>query len=104
MSTALHRLIGISVAHAGPVEDYLHIGFSDGSNLSVFNRYALVGRSENTRAIVGTQLSAVDEQQQKVVFLFSSGHRLEVDMTDAGFTGPEAMALVSPGHPIVVWP
>ena len=103
MSNIVQQLKGSSITQAIPIEDYLNIEFSDGSVLSIFNHYTLKGDSTDFSAIAGSKLVAVDEQPKKITFNFSTRQKIEVDLSDDGFTGPEAMMLVIPNQPIVVW-
>jgi hypothetical protein len=93
------RVVQTSVA-----EDGLHLGFVDGSSLSIFNSVSWAGpASTQLSAINGRCVTEAREQGESARLVFDDGSILQVDLRNSAYTGPEAMVLRIAGQPIVVW-
>lgn len=82
------------------------IGTDDGWELHIYNSFSLHcdGIAEppppSTLSLV---LQDCRFDRQTMVAQFSSGASLTVDLSDDGYSGPEAMQLNSPDGTIVIW-
>ncbi|MEZ4759719.1 MAG: hypothetical protein R2810_08015 [Flavobacteriales bacterium] len=54
-------------------------------------------------AMIGRPVTGVEETEQFARIDFGPDLRLEIDLRDESFTGPEAMVLYGPDYLIVVW-
>ncbi|PZP69718.1 MAG: hypothetical protein DI592_22660 [Stenotrophomonas maltophilia] len=61
---------------------------------------ATIGTDDSTLSLV---LQDCRFDRQTMVAQFSSGASLTVDLSDDGYSGPEAMQLNSPDGTIVIW-
>ncbi|SFR95945.1 hypothetical protein SAMN04487782_2059 [Stenotrophomonas maltophilia] len=102
---ALRPLIGKNVTLA--IKDGMAtIGAHDGWQLHIYNSFSLLGDGIAENAPPST-LSLVLEDcrfdHETMVAQFSRGVTLTVDLSDDGYSGPEAMQLNSPDGTIVIW-
>lgn len=102
---ALRPLIGKDVALE--MEDGMAtIGTDDGWELHIYNAFSLHcdGIAENPPPSP-LRLVLVDCRfdHKTMVAQFSRGVSLTVDLSDDGYSGPEAMQLNSPDGTIVIW-
>jgi hypothetical protein len=51
----------------------------------------------------GATFLKVEEKPETLIFSFSHGKRLDIDLCDDACNGPEAFELNIPGQPTVVW-
>ena len=73
----------------------------DDYTLNIYNKHRL----ENANSLEELEnqiLSRVDEQDSEIIFHFGN-KSLKVDMSDQGYTGPEALLLRGPNNLNVVW-
>ncbi|WP_240797023.1 hypothetical protein [Stenotrophomonas maltophilia] len=102
---ALQPMIGKNVTL--DVEDGMAtIGTDDGWKLHIYNSFSLLGDCIAETPPPST-LSLVLEDcrfdHETMVAQFSRGVTLIVDLSDEGYSGPEAMQLNSPNGTIVIW-
>ncbi|WP_236423135.1 hypothetical protein, partial [Pseudomonas syringae] len=69
--------------------------------LNINNSYRIVGST--VKSLRGKKLVNVSEDEQEVELVFEGLTRIRVDMSPDGFQGPEAMQLLRPGFPMVIW-
>lgn len=102
---ALRPLIGKNVT-LGIKDGMATIGAHDGWELHIYNSFSLLGDGIAENAPPST-LSLVLEDcrfdHETMVAQFSRGVTLTVDLSDDGYSGPEAMQLNSPDGTIVIW-
>jgi hypothetical protein len=99
--TALENLIGLIVRKVEKLHDYFQIVFSDGTNLSIFNKYDYDGGS--VLDIEGKTVKSVNESESSAIIFFESGESLSIGFDDDDYNGPEAMALRREGESPLVW-
>ncbi|MDQ3265141.1 MAG: hypothetical protein M3Y59_16035 [Myxococcota bacterium] len=102
--TPLDSLIGATVVRVEELHDYVQLLFDANRMLTIFNEMNVSDElPQSLRNLVGTHLARVEEQQAKVTFNFDNGTELSVNLSDDAYRGPEAMHLMRPGQPMVVW-
>ena len=96
MTSKLDALVGMAVTTVLKVHDYVQLLFEKDIAWRLYN-------SNNLRALNGATLLMVEEKPDTLIFSFSNGQRLDVNLCDAAYSGPEALELNVPGQPTVVW-
>jgi hypothetical protein len=96
MTSKLDALVGMAVTDVLKVHDYVQLLFEKDIAWRLYN-------SNNLRALNGATLLMVEEKPDTLIFSFSNGQRLDVNLCDAAYSGPEALELNVPGQPTVVW-
>ena len=84
------------------LEVHLLLFFND-YYLSIFNNFSLLVNNKNVNKLVGDTLIEIKEDEDTIDFIFLSGERLQVNMKEDGYSGPEAMHLAGPNSLNVVW-
>jgi len=100
------ELIGSRIADSKVVEDYLQLWFDNGACLSIYNEHEVTrpdGRAQDSNSLTGASLTQVREQKTEIRLIFSNGLRLSIDMSEEGYSGPEAIQLTRANMPPVVW-
>ncbi len=72
-------------------------------NKSTMSSNGILSDSIDTSVLTNETLINVYESDSKLVILLSNNISLMVDLSDEGFSGPEAMQLVGPDNLIMVW-
>lgn len=101
----LKKLLGMTVVLASKDEQGIGLMFSNDAKLAIFNK-ATISRGEtllSPEELRNLVLEAVDTSGETIRLRFTGNASLEVDLSDKGYSTPEAMMLVCPGEPIVVW-
>jgi len=101
-ANTLQRLVGRRISEVRLVHDYLQVVFQD-TTLSIYSPTTLShnGELQPMGLLVGKQLMATTATIIELVMNFGDGLELHVVLDSR--TGPEILAVVEPGHPIVVW-
>lgn len=101
MENLFLNLVGLEAIRLTQHEYSVGIEFSSGDHVNIENRCAILDHRPGDRPGI---LKALDISDERVVFRFESGARVEVDFTDEGWRGPEAMnwSRASDGA-IIVW-
>ena len=102
MTSQLDALVGMVVTGALKVYDYVQLFFEKDISVNIYNALRLFN-GEELRALKGATLLQVEEKPEKLIFYFSNGQRLDIDLCDDAYNGPEALELNIPGQPTVVW-
>jgi len=102
MTSQLDVLVGMVVTDALQVHDYVQLLFEKDVSLNIYNGWRLCN-GDDLRALNGATLLTVEEKQAKLIFSFSNGKGLDIDLCDDAYNGPEALELNIPGQPTVVW-
>ena len=102
MTSQLDVLVGMVVTDALKVYDYVQLLFEKDISLNIYNALRL-GNGDDLRVLNGTTLLKVEEKPDRLIFYFSNGKRLDIDLCDDAYNGPEALELNIPGQPTVVW-
>ncbi|WP_080268948.1 hypothetical protein [Pseudomonas avellanae] len=99
--SVLTDLVGSNVVSSCVVHDYFQISFAGGSILNINNSYCIIGST--VKSLRGKKLVTILESEQEVELVFEGLTKIRVDMSPNGFQGPEAMQLLRPGFPLVIW-
>jgi len=102
MTSKLDALVGMAVTEVLKVHDYVQLLFEKDISLNIYNALRLYN-GDDLRALNGAMLLTVEEKPDTLIFSFSNGKRLDVNLCDAAYSGPEALELNVPGQPTVVW-
>lgn len=102
MISQLDVLVGMVVTDALQVHDYVQLLFEQDISLNIYNAWRLCN-GDDLRALHGTTLLKVEEKPETLLFSFSNGKRLDIDLCNDAYNGPEALELNMPGQPPVVW-
>lgn len=103
-NSKLSIILGLKVTDALLSESDAGISFEGEISLVIYNRYELEGFSSNdAQWLVGKMVTHVDEATDTTTIRFENDLVLRIDMRDEAYTGPEAMQLLVPGEPTVVW-
>jgi hypothetical protein len=102
MASKLDVLVGMVVTDALKVHDYVQLLFAKDISLNIYNELRLFN-GDDLKVLNGATLLKVEEKQDKLIFYFSNGKRLDIDLGDDAYNGPEALELNIPGQPTVVW-
>ena len=94
---------------AKKTENELALTFSNRWTLTIFNKFEL---TDGQRQVVEVQESLLAHQsvleasldKECLSLLFDSGARLRVDLTDAGYLGPEAAVITGPDRKLFTIP
>ena len=101
MTSQLDVLVDMIVTDALKVYDYVQLFFEKDISLNIYNALRLFN-GEDLRALNGATLLTVEEKPDQLIFYFSNGQRLAMDLCDDAYNGPEALELNIPGQPTVV--
>lgn len=99
--TPLQVLVGLTAIKIEKVYDYTQVFFSDGTVLSVFNKYTFERGSLS--GIRGRKVTSVEDQVNAISVFFENDGCLSIGLSDDGYNGPEAVVLRQAGKPPVVW-
>ena len=102
MTSQLDVLVGMVVTDALKVHDYVQLLFEKDISLNIYNAWRLCN-GDDLRVLNGATLLKVEEKPDTLIFSFSNGKRLDIDLCDDAYNGPEALELHIPGQPTVVW-
>ncbi len=102
MKNSFERIEGLFVLDISQCSDEVCFLFSNDAVLMIYNIWTLVG-AESLGALVGKKICRIDFSEFRVDIFFELGLVFEVDVSDDGYNGPEAMCLYFPGENICVW-
>ena len=102
MTSQLDVLVGMVVTEALQIYDYVQLLFEKDISLNIYNALRLCN-GDDLRVLNGAALLTVEEKPDTLIFAFSNGKRLDVNLCDTAYSGPEALELNVPGQPTVVW-
>ena len=102
MTSQLDVLVGMVVTDALKVHDYVQLLFDQDISLNIYNALRL-SHGDDLMMLNGATLLKVEEKPDKLIFYFSNGKHLDIDLGDDAYNGPEALELNIPGQPTVVW-
>ncbi|MEX5569441.1 hypothetical protein Q1J55_16655 [Pseudomonas syringae] len=101
MMSVLASIVGSNVLTACRVHDYIQIFFAEDVILNINNSYCILGST--VEGLRGKKLIDFSESEQEIELVFEGSAKIRVDMSPNGFHGPEAMELLRPGFPLVIW-
>ena len=85
------------------IETPLRISF-DLYMLLIYNRWTFIGEiSKRIQDLKGQKLKSIRTISQTFELGFNSADVIQIDMSDNGYLGPEALVLHGPNNLIVVW-
>jgi hypothetical protein len=90
----------ITTAHK--IHDYYQLGFGADIGLSIYNPFVLIPEMPFD-SLLGQTVLRVDDGRETIAIHLLAGARLNIDMRDESYTGPEGLELHVAGSPIVVW-
>jgi len=102
MKSKLEILVGLLMADAMKVHDYVQLIFEQGIVLSIYNEFRLPN-GDDISSLRGEKLLKAEEKQEEIILHFSNGKSLSIDLRDEAYNGPEALQLNVPGQLTVVW-
>lgn len=104
MTEPLLQLMGKKVIRAQSLHDYVQLFFERDEILNIYNELAVPDELPKLLdGLVGSGLAGVQERENLLILRFDNGAELKVSMRDDAYRGPEAMQLITPGKPTVVW-
>ena len=102
MTSQINVLVGMVVTDALQVHDYVQLLFEKDISLNIYNAWQMCN-GDDLRALNGATLLTVEDKLDQLIFSFSHGTCLDIDLCDDAYNGPEALELNIPGQPTVVW-
>jgi len=102
MKSKLDILESVTVTDALKVHDYVQLLFEQDIVLNIYNEFKL-SNNHDVSSLNGIKVLKVEEKPEAVILYFSNGTRLDIDLRDEAYNGPEALELCVPGQPTVVW-
>lgn len=102
----LQELLGLRVVKAESLEDDLIVRFENGAFLTIYNKFQITGSDGSPgtdRDLAGATLTELTEDDASLRLTFSNGVKLIIDMSEDGYSSPEALQLTRPGLPLIVW-
>ena len=85
------------------IETPLRIGFGL-YTLFIYNRWTFISEiSERVEELKGQKLTSIRTVSETMELLFNSADVIQIDMSDNGYIGPEALVLNGPNNLTVVW-
>jgi hypothetical protein len=103
---SLQELVGSTVVKAEVSEDDLIVRFQNGACLTVYNRFQITdlnGSSGSDCDLLTGKLTELTNDHTTLRLTFSNGVKLIIDISEDGYSGPEALQLTRPGQPSIVW-
>jgi hypothetical protein len=102
--SAINVIEGLKIVAAEAGSEGLGLLFENQIKLVVFNAWELLGASSsNDISLVGSRVQSVREDDETVLVEVDLGVSLRISLHDSAYSGPEALQLIVPGKPIVVW-
>jgi hypothetical protein len=100
--TNLNTLIGKQITEVRCVHDYVQIVFDD-STLSIYSSIMTTqdGKEVALNALVHKKLIALEETESELAATFDRGVTVHINKSEG--SGPEILALIEPGQPLIVW-
>ena len=95
MNSYLGELIGAELVSVTFIHDYLQIGFSNGTGVTINNKFEW--STNDYQFVIGSKIKTVHEESEAITFEFSNGERLRIGFKKDDFLGPEGMLLHQEG-------
>lgn len=102
------KISGLKITYASIADSIVTIVIDKVWTLTIYNKSimllnGLLSGGIDTNILSNSTLLSVTESDSKLVIHLSNNISLIVDLSDEGFSGPEAMQLVGPDNLIMVW-
>jgi hypothetical protein len=101
VAASLPQVVGSKVERVETFGGRVQLSFERGAVVNLYTAEA--GLAGRLAALPGATLAAVVETDQEIVLRFFPGTDLRVDLSNDARRGPEALELIVPGEPIVIW-
>lgn len=102
MKSPLEDLIDTKLTSVTFIHDYLQLGFTNRSGLTINNRYHW--STKDPSSVIGSNVQEIHEEKNSVAFSFSNGEKLVVGFKKEDFSGPEGMLLYIEGSKTpIIW-
>ncbi|MGN7836768.1 hypothetical protein [Stenotrophomonas sp. 22385] len=95
----LHAFKGKTVTLAR-LEDQIALSTDDGWSLHIYNRASFEHSLQNSILL---NLKGCTIDGTTMTLAFDDGSALQVDLSDSGYDGPEAMQLNGPDGSVIIW-
>jgi hypothetical protein len=94
---------GLDLKGLDLLEIPLNIVFID-YTLFIYNKWTLINAPiKSIESLLGIMVNTITEARQILEFHFDNDSVLQIDLSDNGYVGPEAMSLHGPNHLLIVW-
>lgn len=102
------KIVGLKISYASFLDGVLTLVFGNCWTLGIYNSVTMTldGKKLDTidlEIIIEKSLTSTAETNLSFVMDLSNGASLVVDLSNEGFSGPEAMQLSGPDNLIMVW-
>jgi len=102
MQTVLQTLVNTDLTSITFIHDYLQLGFSNGSGLTINNSYTW--STQNHVSVIGSKVTNVKEETDQITLKFSNGEYLKISMRPEDFSCPEAILFYTENSTVpIVW-
>lgn len=87
------------------LDDQVTISTDDGWSLHIYSSVGLLGNHSGDALprSIRLELNGITIDEDVLTLAFGDGSALHVDLSDGGYSGPEAMQLNGPDGSITVW-
>ncbi len=104
MKSMIQKIIDRRIKSFQIDADGICIEFVDEIKVIVYNRVRInIEGSHDFTEIVNAQVIEVNEGSEKIVIKTDVDIVIVIDLSDNAYSGPEAMQMIVPDGPIVVW-
>lgn len=101
MSEILDRLLHRRILRVERVHDYMQIYFDDCSILNIFNTVRISGGQLGE--LTNCEIMGSDSDAATASLLLSNGGAIHIGISDADYSGPEAMEYIPASGLRIVW-
>lgn len=92
MQSPLQTLVDTKLTSVTFIHDYLQLGFSNGSGLTINNTYHW--STADYASVIGSKLQESLEEKDRIIFRFSSGAELIVGFKKEDFFSPDGEGML----------
>lgn len=97
----LDALLNLTIIHEDMKQGDAGLAFEGGISLAIYNKFFL--KNSSSRTLVGQQIKAVKEASGSIMLQLSEGGEMIIYLSESAYTGPEALQMIRPDKPIVIW-
>ena len=100
----LQDICGSKIIDATLTIDDAGISFENGARLAIYNHYELIGDLPNhAKPLIGKSINRVSEDNYTISITIEGNITIKINMRDDGYTGPEAIQLITSKQEIIIW-